>query len=103
MSVVVTAHLKQDITQIRVAIEHISEDGQRIDHKTGKFVPVSFVKQLTIKADDRVLADANLGGALAHNPTLTFKARNLKAGMRVVVEWSDTDDKSGKAETVVSA
>jgi sulfur-oxidizing protein SoxZ len=103
MSIVVTAQLKQDITHIRVAIDHISEDGQRIDHKTGKFVPASFVKQLTLKADDRVLVDANLGGALAHHPMLTFKAKKLKAGMRIVVEWLDSDDKSGKADTTVSA
>lgn len=101
MSYSISAKLQKDITEIRVVFAHISEDGQRQDPKTGKFIPADFIQKLLIKADDRVLVESSLGGGLAHNPYFLFKARGLKAGTKVSAEWSrsfEVTDAKGKKE-----
>lgn len=99
MSIAISAKLLKDVTEIKVTLQHVFEDGQRQDAKTGHYIPADFIQQLIIKADDRVLVESNLGGALSHNPYFVFKARGLKAGSKLSAEWKtnrEVTDAKGK-------
>jgi sulfur-oxidizing protein SoxZ len=101
MSTTIAARLIKEVTEIRVSIQHASEDGQRQDAKTGRFIPATFVQQLQIKADERLLIDSNLGGGLAHNPQFVFMAKGLKAGAKITVDWTGSAEiinKQGRKE-----
>ncbi len=90
MSATLIAKRVKDVVEITFQIPHPSEDGQRLDAK-GKAVPATFIKQVLLKIDDRVVADVSMGGGLSHNPSLSFKAKNLRSGTRIVAEWVETD------------
>lgn len=113
MNLSLSAKLVKEVTEIRLAFTHPSEDGQRQDPKTGRFIPYNFVKQFQIKADDRPLFASDLGGGLANNPQFLFKAKGLKPGTRISVDWvtstevvndkgrKEEKEEKGRAEAVV--
>jgi len=101
MNLTVNAKLVEKITEIRIATQQISEDGQRLDPKTNRTVPPQFLQQLVVKNEEKVLASANLGGGLSHNPGFVFKVKGLKAGAPISVEWVRSQEvlnKDGKRE-----
>ena len=103
MSATIAAKLVKDVALIKVQMKHASEDGQRMDNKTHKLIPSDFVQQISIMADGRLIASADLGGGLAHNPEFMFKAKALKLGAKISVEWLDSKGDKGNTETVLIA
>lgn len=79
---------KSGITSIRIAINHATESGYQRDKKGG-FVPAWFIQSLTIKSDDRMLLEAQLGPHLVKNPILAIRVRNLPKGSPLLIEWQD--------------
>ncbi|MBL8507083.1 MAG: thiosulfate oxidation carrier complex protein SoxZ [Chitinimonas sp.] len=96
MSIRIAAKLLKDITEIEVRATGPSEDGQRADPKTGKLIPVNYLQQLLVKVDGRLLTEAHLGGGLSANNVFLFKARSLRPGATITVEWARTEETRGK-------
>ncbi|MBV1774725.1 thiosulfate oxidation carrier complex protein SoxZ [Burkholderiaceae bacterium DAT-1] len=92
---------KGEMLEISVKIVHATEDGQRRDSKSGKFVPENFVQQIVLKVDDRPVADFNLGANLPDHPRVSVKMRNVVKGNVLVAEWLDSSGKKGRVERKV--
>jgi sulfur-oxidizing protein SoxZ len=95
----IKARPKGSATEILVLVSHPMETGQRKDSKTKKTIPAHFIQKMTFTLNGKVVADANLGGAISKNPVIGIRIPKAKKGSKVKVSWSDNKGESGSAET----
>lgn len=99
----IRATLQGDITEIRILMPHPMETGQRKDPESGKVVPTHFIQAFSLSANGNLLVSGQLNTSISRNPLFAFHAKGLRAGDRIVVEWSDTKGESRRDEAVVTA
>lgn len=99
----IRATLQGDITDIRILMQHPMETGQRKDVATGKLVPAQFIQTFLVSANGKPLIEGQLNTSVSKNPVFAFKARNLKAGDKLVVSWIDSSGDKRSDEAAVSA
>ncbi|MBV8658159.1 MAG: thiosulfate oxidation carrier complex protein SoxZ [Burkholderiales bacterium] len=98
MSVTITTRRLKDSVEIRISVQHVSEDGQRLDKKSGKAIEANFMQQVAVKIDNRLIADAFLGGDMSANPELVFKSKGVPVGALISADWLDLKGEKGRAE-----
>lgn len=89
-----------EITDIRVLMQHPMETGQRKDER-GQTLPLHFIQNFTVNLNGKPLIDGQLNTSVSKNPLFTFKAKGIKAGDKLAVNWTDnTGDKRQDEITV---
>ncbi len=97
----IRAQLQGDIALVRILMQHPMESGQARD-ETGKMIPAHFIQHFTVQLNGQRLVDGQLNTSIATNPLFTFKTRNIKAGDRLAVRWTDNMGKERRDEIDVS-
>lgn len=98
----IRAVVKGDVAEIRVAISHAMETGQRKD-KAGNAIPAHFIQTLDIDVGDKRVIEGQTGTSISRNPVFTFKVKGAKAGDKVVVNWVDSKGDKRLDEATVEA
>lgn len=82
-----------DVTDIRILMQHPMETGQRRDER-GQALPLHFIQTFTVNLNGKPIIDGQLNTSISKNPLFTFKAKGIKAGDKLSVNWTDnTGDK----------
>lgn len=99
----IRASLQGELTEIRVLMQHPMETGQRKDPVSGKPVPAHFIQNFSIGVNGKPLVDGQLNTSISRNPLFAFRAKGLKAGDRISVEWTDNKGEQRKDESLVAS
>jgi sulfur-oxidizing protein SoxZ len=97
----IRAQFQGDIALVRILMQHPMESGQARD-ESGKTIPAHFIQSFTVQLNGQGLIDGQLNTSIATNPLFTFKTRDLKAGDRLAVHWTDNTGKEKRDEIDVS-
>jgi sulfur-oxidizing protein SoxZ len=92
---------KDGVTEVKVLMNHVMETGLRKD-PAGAPIPALFITEVTAKLNDKVVMQAQWGGAVAKNPFLGFKIKGGVSGDKVSVSWTDNSGDSRTDEATVS-
>lgn len=84
----IRAQVQGEITDIRILMQHPMETGQRKDEK-GQTLPVNFIQTFALLHNGKPLIEGQLNTSVSKNPLFAFKARGIKAGDRLTVNWTD--------------
>lgn len=84
----IRARIQGEITDIRILLQHPMETGQRKDDK-GQTLPMHFIETFTVNLNGKPIIDGQLNTSVSRNPLFTFKARGIKAGDKLSVDWMD--------------
>jgi sulfur-oxidizing protein SoxZ len=84
----IRAQIQGEITDIRILLQHPMETGQRKDDK-GQTLPAHFIQTFTVNHNGKLLIDGQLNTSISKNPLFAFKARGIKAGDKLAVNWQD--------------
>ena len=90
-----------DLTDIRILLQHPMETGQRKD-EPGKLVPMHFIQTFTVTANGKPLIEGQLNTSVSKNPLFAFKARGLKTGDKLLVNWVDSQGEKRSDEATVT-
>jgi len=90
-----------DLTDIRILLQHPMETGQRKD-ESGKLVPMHFIQTFTVAANGKPLVEGQLNTSVSKNPLFAFKARGLKTGDKLQVNWVDSQGEKRSDEATVT-
>lgn len=90
-----------EITEIRVLFQHPMETGQRKDPASGKSYPAHFIQTFAISVNSKLLIEGQTNTSVSRNPVFAFKAKNLKAGEKLVISWRDNKGNERTDEAVV--
>ena len=97
----IRATLQGDVTDIRILLQHPMETGQRKD-ESGKLVPMHFIQTFTVTANGKPLIEGQLNTSVSKNPLFAFKARGLKTGDKLLVNWVDSQGEKRSDEATVT-
>jgi sulfur-oxidizing protein SoxZ len=97
----IRAASKDGVTEVKVLMNHVMETGLRKD-PSGALIPALFITEVTAKLNDKVVMQAQWGGAVAKNPYLGFKIKGGKAGDKISISWTDGSGDSRTDEATVS-
>lgn len=95
----IRAQIQGEITDLRILMQHPMETGQRKDEK-GQTLPMHFIQTFSILHNGKLLIDGQLNTSVSKNPLFTFKARGIKAGDKISVNW--TDNTGGKRQDEIT-
>ena len=95
----IRAQMQGDITDLRILMQHPMETGQRKDEK-GQTLPAHFIQTFSVLHNGKLLIDGQLNTSISKNPLFAFKARGIKAGDKVSVNW--TDNTGGKRQDEIT-
>ncbi|UCV12538.1 thiosulfate oxidation carrier complex protein SoxZ [Dechloromonas denitrificans] len=90
-----------EITDIRVLMQHPMETGQRKDER-GQTLALHFIQNFTVNLNGKPLIDGQLNTSVSKNPLFTFKAKGIKAGDKLAVNWTDNTGDKRQDEITVS-
>ncbi len=82
------AQIQGDITELRILLQHPMETGQRRDERGG-IVPAHFIQTFAVSHNGKPLIEGQLNTSVSRNPLFGFRARGLKAGDKLLVNWLD--------------
>jgi sulfur-oxidizing protein SoxZ len=86
----IRAQIQGEITDLRILMQHPMETGQRKDEK-GQTLPMHFIQTFSVLHNGKLLIDGQLNTSVSKNPLFTFKARGIKAGDKISVNWTDNN------------
>jgi len=84
----IRAQIQGEIANIRILLQHPMETGQRKDDQ-GQTLPAHFIQTFLVSHNGKPLIDGQLNTSVAKNPLFAFKARGIKAGDKLSVNWQD--------------
>ncbi|HEX6735361.1 MAG TPA: thiosulfate oxidation carrier complex protein SoxZ [Azonexus sp.] len=82
------AQIQGEITELRILMQHPMETGQRRDER-GSIVPAHFIQTFAVSHNGKALIDGQLNTSVSRNPLFAVRARGLKAGDKLTVNWLD--------------
>lgn len=82
---------------VMVLMLHPMESGLRRD-AAGRQLPAHFITEATVRVNDRVVLEAELGIATARDPLLQFRLEDIPTGARLRVQWRDNRGSQQAAE-----
>ena len=89
----IRAQIQGEITDIRILLQHPMETGLRKD-EAGQTLPAHFIQTFSVSHNGKPMIAGQLNTSISKNPLFTFKARGIKAGDKLMVNWQDnTGDK----------
>ncbi len=97
----IRAQIQGEITDLRILLQHPMETGQRKDDK-GQTLPVHFIQTFSVSHNGKPMIDGQLNTSISKNPLFTFKARGIKVGDKLTINWQDNlGDKRQDEITIV--
>ncbi len=99
----IRATVQDEITEIRLLMQHPMDTGQRKDPADGKTIPAHFIQSFNVSANGKLLIEGQLNTSISRNPLFSFRSKGLKAGDKVTVSWADTRGERRSDEAAVSA
>ena len=84
----IRAQIQGEITDLRILLQHPMETGQRKDDK-GQTLPVHFIQTFSVSHNGKPMIDGQLNTSISKNPLFTFKARGIKIGDKLTINWQD--------------
>ena len=90
----------EGITQIRTLIAHPMETG-RNRAKDGATIPAHYIRELTVKHNDQVIATSMMGSGISKDPYFAFKFKGGEAGDKITISWIDNQGKTDTAESII--
>ena len=97
-----SAKLKDDITEVKMVINHPMETGRKKDD-FGVLIPTHFIQLVTATLNDKPVLEMQWGTGISKNPYLTFHVKGAKVADKIVVIWFDNLDNTGTGEVMVTA
>ena len=97
----IRAQIQGEITDLRILMQHPMETGQRKDEK-GQTLPMHFIQTFSVLHNGKLLIDGQLNTSVSKNPLLTFKARGIKAGDKISVNWIDNNGAKRQDEITIA-
>lgn len=98
----IRATLTGEITEIRMLMQHPMETGQRKDPVNGHRILAHFIQTFTVSANGKPLIEGQLNTSISRNPLFTFRAKGLKVGDKIVVNWTDSEGDRRQDEAVIT-
>ena len=96
------ARLVNDITEVKMIINHPMETGRKKDD-FGQLIPANFIQLLSARLNDKPVLEMQWGTGISKNPYLTFYLKEAKIGDRIAVNWVDNLGKTGEGDVLVVA
>ena len=87
--------------EVKVLIRHDMETGLRKD-PAGQLTPAHFIQTLTVKCNDKVVLETNMGIAVSKDPFLSFKFKGGAKDDKISVTWVDNIGDTRTDQVVVS-
>jgi len=97
----IRAQIKGEITDIRILLQHPMETGQRKD-ENGQTLAPHFIQTFSVNHNGKPMIDGQLNTSIAKNPLFAFKARGIKTGDKITVNWQDNTGEKRQDEITVS-
>jgi len=97
----IRAQVKGEITEIRILMQHPMETGQRKD-ENGQILTAHFIQTFSVNHNGKPMIDGQLNTAIAKNPLFAFKARGIRTGDKLSVNWQDSTGDKRQDEITVS-
>ena len=97
----IRAQVKGEITDIRILMQHPMETGQRKD-ENGQILVPHFIQAFSVNHNGKPMIDGQLNTSIAKNPLFAFKARGIKTGDKLTVNWQDNTGDKRQDEITVS-
>ncbi len=76
-------------TQIRMLISHPMEHGRREHEVTGEIIPMKYIQELTVKHNDEIIVNTQLGAGISKDPYFSFMLKGGDVGDNIQVTWKD--------------
>ncbi len=96
----IRAQIQGEITDLRILMQHPMETGQRKDEK-GQTLPMHFIQTFSVLHNGKLRIDGQLNTSVSKNPLFTFKARGIKAGDKISVNWTDNNGAKRQDEITI--
>ena len=96
-----SAKLKDDITEVKMVINHPMETGRKKDD-FGQLIPAHFIQQLLVALNGKHVFETQFGAGIAKNPYLTFRIKGAKVGDKLETIWVDNLGETGVGDITVS-
>lgn len=96
------AKLVNDITEVKLIINHPMETGRKKD-EFDQLIPAYFIQLVTAKLNGKVVLEMQWGTGISKNPYLTFYLKDAKVGDKIAVNWLDNLGKTGEGDVLVAA
>lgn len=93
--------LQGEVADIRILMTHPMETGLRKD-EAGHLVPAHFIQTFAVTLNGTTLVEGQLNTSISKNPLFGFKARGIRAGDRLAVQWIDGKGEQRRDEMVVA-
>lgn len=97
----IRAQVQDQITDIRILMQHPMETGQRKDEK-GLSIAPHFIQLFSVSHNGKQLINGQLNTSISKNPLFAFKAKGIHPGDKIAVNWQDNAGETRKDEIVVS-
>ena len=97
----IRAQIKGEVTDIRILLQHSMETGQRTD-ENGQILAPHFIQTFSVNHNGKPIIDGQLNTSIAKNPLFAFKARGIKTGDKLTVNWQDNTGDKRQDEITVS-
>ena len=96
-----SAKLKNEITEVKMVINHPMETGRKKDD-FGQIIPAHFIQQLFVTLNEKPVFEAQFGTGISKNPYLTFRIKGAKVGDILETIWVDNLGETGVDDIIVS-
>ena len=97
----IRAQVQDQITDIRILMQHPMETGQRKDEK-GLSIAPHFIQLFSVSHNGKLLINGQLNTSISKNPLFAFKAKGIRPGDKLAVSWQDNTGDTRQDEIVVS-
>ncbi|WAK03133.1 thiosulfate oxidation carrier complex protein SoxZ [Methylobacter sp. YRD-M1] len=88
-------------TQIRTLITHPMEHGRNIDKATNQPIPAHFIQELTVKHNDKVIANCAVGAGVSKDPYFAFMLKGGEPGDKITISWVDNLGQQDSEEHII--
>ena len=100
-SIKIRTKRKDGFTQIRTLIVHPMETGRNRDVKSGEPIPAHYIRELTVKHNNKVIVSAVMGASISKDPYFAFKIKGGEPGDKILISWVDNLGNKDDAESIV--
>lgn len=97
----IRAQVKGEVADIRILLQHPMETGQRKD-ENGQILAPHYIQTFSVNHNGKSIINGQLNTSVAKNPLFAFKARGIKAGDKLTVNWQDNTGDKRQDEITVS-
>lgn len=81
-------------------MQHEMETGRRKDD-AGTLVPASYITEVKVRHNDRIVLECQFGTAVSKDPYLVFRFKGGKQEEKVSVYWTDNKGDSRLDEAMI--